>query len=116
MDQKAYWIAFNIVPGIGPARLETLIRACGSIEAAWKASIQQIKDAGLDKRTLENLLEARRTIDPQAELERVARAVFRFLPGMTHNTRKICVRPMRHRPCCMCVATCCPMMSGRWPW
>lgn len=74
MDHKAYWIAFNKVPGIGPARLEALIGVCGSIESAWRASIQQLKEAGLDKRTLEKLLDSRRNIDPQAELERVLRA------------------------------------------
>lgn len=68
---KSYWIAFNKVPGIGPARLKALVDACGSVEAAWKASIQQLRDVGLDRRTLENLLEARRTLDPQEEWQRV---------------------------------------------
>ncbi|MEZ4711118.1 MAG: DNA-processing protein DprA [Caldilineaceae bacterium] len=79
MDQKAYWIALNKVAGIGPARLELLISACGSVEAAWKASIRQLKEAGLDKRSLENLLEARRTVDPQAELTRVQSADIQVL-------------------------------------
>ena len=68
---NGYWIAFNKVPGIGPARLAALIETCGSIEAAWKAPIQQLQMAGLDKRSLASLLEARRTLDPQAEAERV---------------------------------------------
>lgn len=68
---NGYWIAFNRVPGIGPARLAALLEACGSVEAAWKAPIQQLQAAGLDKRSLANLLEARRTLNPQAELERV---------------------------------------------
>ncbi len=63
MDPKAYWIAFNKVPGIGPARLNALLETCGSIEAAWKASIQQLQAANLDKRSLENLLLARRELD-----------------------------------------------------
>ncbi len=67
MNEKAYWIAFNKVPGIGPARLAALLEACGSIEAAWRASIHELKSAGLDKRSLENLLAARRTIDVDAE-------------------------------------------------
>ena len=79
MDQKAYWIAFNKVAGIGPARLDMLMKACGSVEAAWKASIRQLKEAGLDKRSLESLLEARRTIDPQAELARVQGADIQVL-------------------------------------
>jgi DNA processing protein len=74
MDERAYWIAFNRVPGIGPARLAALLTCCGSIEAAWKAPIQQLKQAGLDRRSQISLLEARRVIDPEAELARVAEA------------------------------------------
>jgi len=71
VDPKAYWIAFNKVPGIGPARLKALLEVCGTIEAAWKASIQQIQAAHLDRRSLENLLLARRQIDLEAEWRRV---------------------------------------------
>ena len=71
MDSKAYWIALGKVPGIGPNRLSSLLEICGSVEGIWKASIQALKQADLDRRSLENLLEYRRTIDLTAELERV---------------------------------------------
>lgn len=74
MDTKAYWIAFNRAPGIGPVRLAALIEVCGDVEAAWRASIQQMQAARLDRRTIELFLEARRTIDPAAELQRVVEA------------------------------------------
>lgn len=73
MDERAFWIAFNRVPGIGPARLSALMEKCGSISAAWKAPIQSLKAAGLDRRSIENLLTARQQLDPQAELEKVIR-------------------------------------------
>lgn len=60
---KAYWVGFNKVAGIGPTRLAALLKLCGSIEAAWQASIQQMKQAGLDRRSQTNLLEARRTLN-----------------------------------------------------
>lgn len=60
---KAYWIGFNKVAGIGPARLAALLKLCGSIEGAWQASIQQMQQAGLDRRSQANLLEARRSFD-----------------------------------------------------
>ncbi|HRJ44632.1 MAG: DNA-processing protein DprA [Caldilineaceae bacterium] len=71
---KAYWIGFNQVPGIGPARLSALIETCGSIEAAWKAPIQQLKEAGLDRRSLESLLAVRRSLDLDAAWQRVAQS------------------------------------------
>jgi DNA processing protein len=63
IPSKAYWIGFNKVSGIGPTRLKALLTLCGSIEAAWKASIQQMQQAGLDRRSQQNLLEARRSLD-----------------------------------------------------
>jgi DNA processing protein len=74
VTHKGYWIAFNKVPGIGPARLTALLEICGSPEAAWKASIHQLQAARLDRRTLESLLLARRQIDPEAEWQRACQA------------------------------------------
>lgn len=71
MDERAYWIAFNHVAGIGPVRLTALLDECGSIAAAWKAPIQTLRDAGLDRRSVESLLAVRRELNPQVELEQV---------------------------------------------
>jgi DNA processing protein len=74
VNEKAYWIAFNRVPGIGPARLTALLQTCHSIEGAWRASIQELKAAGLDRRTLERLLAVRRTLDLEAAWRQVERS------------------------------------------
>ncbi len=74
MHEKAFWIGFNQVPGIGPARLAALVEVCGSVEAAWKAPIQQLKEAGLDRRSLESLLAVRRSLDLEAAWQRVVQA------------------------------------------
>lgn len=71
---KAYWIGFNKVAGIGPTRLGALLNLCGSIEEAWRASIQQLQQAGLDRRTQANLLEARRTVNLTKAWQEVERA------------------------------------------
>ena len=74
MDEKAYWIALNRVAGIGAVRMAALLAVCGSAEAAWRGSIQALKAAGLDRRSLENLLTARRELDVAAEWERIQQA------------------------------------------
>ncbi len=74
MNEKAFWIAFNQVPGIGPARLAALIDVCGSVEAAWKAPIQRLKEAGLDRRSLESVLATRRSLDLEAAWQRVVQS------------------------------------------
>ena len=71
MDERAFWIAFNRVPGIGPARLTALLEECGDIAAAWKAPTQTLKAAGLDRRSIDNLLAARKQLNPEAELSKV---------------------------------------------
>lgn len=97
MNEKAFWIAFNQVPGIGPARLAALLQVCGSIEAAWKAPIQQLKEAGLDRRSLESLLAARRSLDLAAAWERVVQAGVRVYtwddPDYPENLRQAAPAP-----------------------
>ena len=93
MDDRAYLIAFNRVRGIGPARLTALLETCGSIAAAWKAPIQSLQAAGLDRRSIENLLAVRQHLDPQAELEKVISRGYRIFgwddDGYPANLRQI---------------------------
>ncbi len=70
---KGYWLAFNRVGGIGPARLAALLEMCGSIEAAWNAPINTLRDARIDRTTIEALLAARRDLNPEQEIERLTR-------------------------------------------
>jgi DNA processing protein len=79
VDDRAFRVALNKVSGIGPVRTAALLEVCGSAEAVWHASIQQLKTAGLDRRSLENLLQARRDLDVSAEWERVCAAGIRLL-------------------------------------
>ncbi len=71
MDPLAYWVAFNKVRGIGPARLRALLDFFGTPEAAWHASAASLAEVGLDRRSLANLLEARVKFDLQGELDKL---------------------------------------------
>ncbi len=68
-----YWVGFNKVPGIGTARLRALLDYFGDLEIAWQASSHDLQQAGLDRRSLANLLRAREDLDLEAEVERLAR-------------------------------------------
>ncbi len=73
-SQLRYWVGFNIVPQIGPARFRALLDHFGTLEAAWQADSRELQASGLDRRSLANLLAARRALDLDRELERIERA------------------------------------------
>lgn len=78
-SDERYWVGFNIVRGIGPARLRALLDYFGDLERAWHASPAELRDAGLDKRSLENLLSIRSTLDLEREMKRIAAVGARVL-------------------------------------
>lgn len=63
MDTRRYWLGFNLVRGIGPARLRRLIEYFGDAAAAWEAPAQDLQATGLDRRSLANLLAVRGQVD-----------------------------------------------------
>ena len=73
MNDLRYWIGFNRVMGIGPAKLSALLDHFGDLETAWQASSADLRQAGLDRRALEYLLAARGAMDLDAEVGKVKR-------------------------------------------
>jgi DNA processing protein len=71
MSDLKYWVGFSIVRGIGPARLRGLLDRFGDVENAWRASDSELRHAGLDRRSLANLLQTRASCNLETELQRV---------------------------------------------
>jgi DNA processing protein len=74
MRDVRYWIGFNRVYGVGPAKFRALIDHFGDLATAWNATASDLKEAGLDRRSIENLLTARQSLDLDREAERVEQA------------------------------------------
>lgn len=74
-----YWIGFNCVRGIGAARLRALLDFFGTLETAWKAPADALRQAGLDRRSAANLLQARDELDLDSELRRLDQFQIRVL-------------------------------------
>jgi DNA processing protein len=74
-----YWVGFNIVPGIGPARFQALLDHFGNLEAAWEAPAHELKQAGLDRRSIDSFLETRHKISLDDEMEKIERTRARVL-------------------------------------
>ena len=79
MSELKYWLGFNIVKGIGPAKVQALLDYYGELSAAWMAPEQELTRIGLDQRALKTLREAKASLDLDAELARVEAAGIRLL-------------------------------------
>jgi len=63
MDDKKYWIGFNLINGIGAVRMQALIQHFGDLETAWKAAPVEFARAGLGLKLIERIIQARENVD-----------------------------------------------------
>ncbi|MFN3704885.1 MAG: DNA-processing protein DprA [Thermoflexales bacterium] len=68
-----YYLAFGRIKGIGAARIRRLKSHFGTLQQAWVAEAVDLAEAGLDARALGAIVEGRRAVHPETELERLAR-------------------------------------------
>ena len=71
VNELKYWIAFNRIPQIGRARFNLLEQHFGSLENAWQGGLSDFTAAGLDTRSVNQIVSRRPRIDPDAEIERL---------------------------------------------
>jgi DNA processing protein len=69
--QTPYLIGLSRVPGIGPARMRLLLDYFDEAETAWRATFADLIAAGLDSRSADALIETRRTLNLDIEMERL---------------------------------------------
>ena len=63
MDEKKYWVGFNLIKGIGAVRMQALIRHFGGLQSAWKAAPAELAAAGLSLKLIERIVQARSQVD-----------------------------------------------------
>jgi DNA processing protein len=71
--ERKYWIAFSRVPRVGRVRFSQLEDHFGSLAAAWRAPVGELRSAGLDPSAARACLAARPHVEPDAELELLQR-------------------------------------------
>jgi len=74
-----YLVGLSQLPGIGPARLVRLIERFKQPERAWRASEQELTQVGIDAKQMPELLQQRRGVDLDAEMDRLERLGVRLL-------------------------------------
>lgn len=83
MSDLKYWLGFNLVKGIGPAKVQALLDYYGSLANAWQANEFELYKIGLDKRAVANFLQTRHEVDLDAALAQVQQANIKLLTWET---------------------------------
>lgn len=104
-----FWIALNLVRGIGAARMRLLLDFFGDAETAWNAAPTELAAAGLSQRLIESIAETRAS----DRLDRVQKIIERLnLSVLTwdhaeypHRLRAIEAPP----PVLYCLGACLPV-------
>lgn len=63
MDDRKYWVGFNLIKGIGAVRMQGLIAHFGDLDSAWKAEPNDLAQAGLGLKAIERVIQARNSVD-----------------------------------------------------
>jgi DNA processing protein len=71
MNEKHYWLGFNLVKGIGFVRLRALKEYFGDLAKAWEANSTQLRDAGLSARIVENIIKIRSSVNLENYYENI---------------------------------------------
>lgn len=61
-DPRQYWVALNMVKGIGAVRFQALLDFFGDPCIAWQAPAEALREAGLSEKTVEHLVQLRSRI------------------------------------------------------
>lgn len=79
IQELKYWLGFNLVKGIGPAKTQALLDYFGGLAQAWRASEAQLEGIGIDRRTIKAFTETRSSVDLDDELARTVAAGIKLI-------------------------------------
>jgi len=71
--ETKYFNAFNLIDGLGPISFKKLLAHFDSLKEAWSAEINQLRQAGLENSVIKQIKEQRPRINPDREMERLAK-------------------------------------------
>lgn len=89
MDEKKYWVGFNLIKGIGAVRFQGLVSHFDSLQTAWNAAPAELAQAGLGPKLVERVLAARHSVDLDQIWSRIEAQGVRVLtwPDEAYPTR-----------------------------
>ncbi len=85
MSELKYWLGFNLVKGIGPAKVQALIGAFGNLDMAWRATEFELRKIGFDQRAIKSFIATRSTLDLDAQWAAVQAAGINLITWESPN-------------------------------
>ena len=79
MDDKKFWIGFNLIKGIGAVRMQGLLAYFGDLESAWRSSQAELAEAGLGLKVIERVVQARESVDLDKVWEKIEKQGIKIL-------------------------------------
>src|SRR5688500_8469962 len=74
MDDLAYRLALVRLTGTGAVRFRKREEHFGDLELAWKAAPAELTEAGMDHKDVAAMLDTRKRVEPEREVERLRTA------------------------------------------
>jgi DNA processing protein len=71
-EELKYWLWWNRVPGVGPARFYKLLETFGSMKDAWNSSLPELRSL-IGEKAVTGLHETKTNWDPELEMEKINR-------------------------------------------
>lgn len=63
MSEEKYWLGFNLVKGVGPAKIQALLNYFDDLQSAWNAQADQLRKIGFDRRAIDSFFTTREEIN-----------------------------------------------------
>jgi DNA processing protein len=79
MEDKKFWVGFNLIKGIGAVRMQGLVAYFGDLEPAWRASPADLAEAGLGLKLIERVVQARENVDLDKVWEKIEKQGIKIL-------------------------------------
>lgn len=73
MSHIKYWVGFSMISGIGQVKFRRIMDYFGDLEEAWHAGRSDLRAAGLEDGLVSSILNRRRNIDLDTEMEKLER-------------------------------------------
>ena len=72
-EELKYWVALNNVEGLGPVHFRRLLKHLGDVEAAWEASVSDLKTLNFSEKLTQNFLNTQKNLDIRTRMEQLSR-------------------------------------------